>query len=77
MDNTIIQAQTVEAKFDIIVTYHDLLRKSGLKAQPEKNIYFLRRVQFVGHVIGKDGIKPVKKKADDLKTLKSPENKRV
>ena len=35
-----MQAQTVEKKFDIIATYHDLLRKSGLKAQPEKTKNF-------------------------------------
>ena len=40
IDDTIMQAQTVEEKFDIIATYHDLLRKSGLKAQPEKTKIF-------------------------------------
>ena len=38
-----------------------LLHKSGLKAQPEKTKFFLRKVQFLGHVVDKDGIQPVKK----------------
>ena len=36
----------------------------------------MRREQFLGHVISKNGIQPVKKKVDDLKALKSPEKKR-
>ena len=73
----IMQAQTVEEMFDIIATCHDLLRKSGLKVQPEKKtIFVLRRVQFLGRIISKNGIQPVKKKADDLKGVKLPENKR-
>ena len=45
--DTITQAQTVDEMFDIIATKHDLLRKSGLKAQPEKkNNFFWRKVQF-------------------------------
>ena len=36
----------------------------------------MRRVQFLGHVISKNGIQPVKKKVDDLKALKLPEIKR-
>ena len=63
IDDTIMQAQTVEEMFDIIATYHDLLRKSGLNAQPEKKQhFFLRRVQFLRHVKSKNGIQPVKKK---------------
>ena len=38
-----MQAQTVEERFDIIATYHDLLRKSGLKAQSEKNEFFFEK----------------------------------
>ena len=57
-----MRAQNVEEMFDIIATYHDILRKSGLKAQPEKTKNFLRRVQFLGHVISKNGIQPIKKR---------------
>ena len=43
IDDTIMQAQTVEEMFDIIATFHDLLRKSGLKAQPEKTKFFFKK----------------------------------
>ena len=76
IDETIMQAQDKIEMFEIIDKYHELLRISGLKAQPEKTKFFLRKVQFLGHVVGKDGIQPVKKRVADLKALKSPENKR-
>ena len=62
--------------FEIIDKHHEFLRKSGLKARPEKTKLFFRKVQFLGHVVGKDGIQPVKKRVADLKAFKSPENKR-
>ena len=61
IDDTIMQAQTAEEMYSIVKTYHLLLRKAGLKALPEKTKFFLRKVQFLGHVVGKDGIQPVKK----------------
>ena len=61
IDDTIMQAQTADEMYSIIKKYHLLLRKAGLKAQPEKTKFFLRKVQFLGHVVGKDGIQPVKK----------------
>ena len=30
----------------------------------------------MGHVVGEDGLQPVKKSLEDLKALKTPENKR-
>ena len=74
IDDTIMQAQTENEMFEIIENYHFLLRKAGLKAQPEKTKFFLRKVQFLGHIVCKEGIQPVKKKVADLKALKSPEN---
>ena len=74
IDDTIEQAQKAEEMYSIIKKYNLLLRKAGLKAQPEKTKYFLRKVQFLGHVV--DGIQPVKKSVEDLKALKTPENKR-
>ena len=74
IDDTITQAQDETEMFEIIDKYHELLRKSGLKAQPEKTKFFLGKVQFLGHVVGKDGIQPVKRRVPDLKALKSPEN---
>ena len=76
IDDTITQVQHETEMFEIIDKYRELLRKSGLKAQSEKTKFFLRKVQFLGHVVGKDGIQPVKNRVADLKALKLLENKR-
>ena len=36
----------------------------------------MRKVQFLGHIVVKDGIQTVKKRVADLKALQIPENKR-
>ena len=71
-----MQARVETEIFEIIDKYHELLRKSASKVQPETTKFVPRQVQFLGHVVGKDGIQPVKKRVADLKALKSPENKR-
>ena len=67
-----MQAQTAEEMYSIIKQYHLLIRKAGLKAQPEKTKFFLRKIQFLGHVVGKDGIQPVEKRVEALESLKAP-----
>ena len=52
------------------------MRSSGLKAAPNKIKLFLRKVEVLGHIVSDKGIQPVAKKAQDLKDLKKPENKR-
>ena len=52
------------------------MRSSGLKAAPNKTKLFLRKVRFLAHIVFDKGIQPVAKKVQDLKDLKSPENKR-
>ena len=73
--DTIMQSQTNGKLFSIIHEYHDLLRKAGLKAAPEKT-FFLKKVKFLGHVISSEGLKPIARLVKDLKNLKSPECKR-
>ena len=57
-------------------SYFKCLRSSGLKAAPNKTKLFLRKIQFLGHIVSDKGIQPVAKKVQDLKDLKSPEYKR-
>ena len=51
IDDTIMQSQIENEMFTVINEYHTLLRKAGLKAAPDKTIFFLRKVKFLGHVI--------------------------
>ena len=76
LDNSLLQSHTKAEMFTIIHEYHQLLRKGGLKAAPDKTHFFLRKVKFLGHVISEQGIQPVAKIVKDLQNLKSPESKR-
>ena len=76
IDDTIMQSQNKSEMFSINHEYHNLLRKAGLKAAPEKTFFFLKKVKFLGHVISSEGIQPIAKRVNDLKNLKSPECKR-
>ena len=76
IDDTIMQLQNKGEMFSIIHEYHDLLRKAGLKAAPEKMFFFLKKRKFLGHVISSEGIQPIAKRVKDLKNPKLPECKR-
>ena len=76
IDDVILQAKTKQEKWNNLDSYFKCLSASGLKAAPNKTKLFLRKVQFLGHIVSDKGIQPIAKKAQDLKNLKSPENKR-
>ena len=76
LDDSLLQSHTRPEMFTIIHEYHQLLRKGGLKADPDKTHFFLRKVKFLGHVISEQGIQPVAKRVKDLENLKSPESQR-
>ena len=74
--DTIFQSQTKGEMFSNIHEYHNLLRKAGLKAAPEKNFFFLKKVKFLRHAISSEGTEPIAKRVKDLQNPKSPECKR-
>ena len=76
IDDTIMQSQNKGEMFSIIHEYHDLLRKTGLKAAPEKTFFFLKNLKFLEHVISSEGIQPIAKRVKDPKNPKSLECKR-
>ena len=76
IDNTIIQPQNKNELFTFMNEYHALLRKTDLKAAPDKTFFFLTKVKFLGHLLSPDGIQPTAKRGKDLKNLKFPEYKR-
>ena len=76
LDDSLLESQTKEEMFTNIHEYHQLLRKRGLKAAPDKTQFFLRKIKLLGHVISEQRIQPVAKRVKDLQNLKSPDSKR-
>ena len=75
-DDVILQAKNKAEMWKNLESYFKCLKSSGLKAAPNKTKLFLKKVQFLGHSVSDKGIQPVAEKVQDLKNLKSPENKR-
>ena len=75
IEDTIMQSQNKSEMFSIVHEYQNFFRKACLKAAPEKTLFFLKKVNFFGHVISSESIQPIAKRVHDLKNLKSPECK--
>ena len=75
LDDSLLQSHNKAEMFTTIHENHQLLRKRGLKAVPDKTLFFLRKVKFLGHVISEQGIQPLGKRVKDLQNLKPPESK--
>ena len=76
LDDSLLQSQTKSELLIIIHEHHQLLRKGGYKAAPDKTHFFLRQLKLLGHVISQDGVQSVAETVQVLKKLKSPECKR-
>ena len=75
IDDTLLQSQNKNEMFHTSREYHSLLRKTNLKAAPDKTFFLLRKVKFLGHVVSKDGLSPIASRIINIKKLKSPESK--
>ena len=71
-----MQSQNKNEMLTVIDEYHTLIRRPRLRATPDKTIFYLRKVKFLGHDISPEGIQPIANRVKDLKNLKSPESKR-
>ena len=60
----------------ILEKYHQILQNDNMKAAPDKPHFFLTRVKFLGNIIKKDTITPLKSRIDAIQKLQSPTNKK-
>ena len=63
--------------FKVLDKYHEILLKENRKATPDKSNVFLARVKFLGHIIEKNTITPLKSRLDSIIKLQSPSNKKI
>ena len=76
LDDVFKQSQTKNEKFIIIEKYHQILQNKNKKTAPDKSRFFLTRVKFLGHIIEKDSITPLKSRIDPIQKLQPPTNKK-
>ena len=76
LDDVFMQSQTKHEKFIILEQYHQILKNENTKAAPDKSHFFLTRVKFLGHIIERNTITPLKIRIDAIQKLQPPANKK-
>ena len=62
--------------FIILEQYHQILKNENMKAAPDKSHFFLTRVKFLGHIIERNTIIPLKSRIHAIQKLQPPTNKK-
>ena len=63
--------------FTVLEKYHPILQNENMKAAPDKPHFFLTRVKFLGHIMEKDTITPLKSRIIAIQKLQPPTNKNI
>ena len=74
-DDILLLAHTKPHMLNLIEQLHQICQTNNLKIAPEKFFYILLTVQFLGHEIGNNTIKPISSKVDAIHHLKTPTSK--
>ena len=76
VDDVFMQSQTKDEMFIILEQYHQILKNENMKAAPDKSHIFLTRVKFLGHIIEKNTITPLKSRIDAIQKFQPPTKKK-
>lgn len=74
LDDIIIFGQTIQEHNTNLAIILQQLTELNLKLQPEKCEFLKPELEYLGHVISKDGVKPNSKKIEAVKEFKQPRN---
>jgi hypothetical protein len=59
LDDTCVHSRNLAEHFTTLQTVLEAFRKAGLKLQPKKCFLFKSKIEFLGHMVSKEGIVPV------------------
>ena len=76
LDDVFMQSHTKDEMFAVREQYHQILKNENMKAAPDKSQFFLTRVKFLGHIIEKNIVTPLKSRIDAIQKLQPPTNKK-
>ena len=74
LDDIIIYSKTYEAHLDHITQVFNALRTANLKIKLKKCYFCLPSISFLGHVVGRDGIRVDPTKVEKIKNFPVPTN---
>ena len=74
LDNIIIYSSTPEEHLQHIKTIFEKLRHAKLSMELSKCHFFAMEIQYLGHILGMEGIRPVPAKTEAIKAMHPPVN---
>ena len=74
IDDVNIYSESFEQHLEHLNEVFKLIKKANLQINPEKCHFCTNEMQFLGHIVGIDGIKPNPQKVEKLEKLPSPKN---
>ena len=74
LDDIIIYSSTPEEHLQHIKTVLEKLRHAKLSMKLSKCHFFAKEIQYLGHILGMEGIKPVPAKTEAIKAMHPPVN---
>ena len=74
LDDIIIYSSTPEEHLEHIRTVFEKLHDAKLSMKLSKCHFFYKEIQYLGHILGKEGIKPVPAKTEAIKIMHPPVN---
>jgi hypothetical protein len=74
VDDVLLIADSVPEMLDRIALVLDAFHAVGLRLHPDKSIFFVDRVEFLGHAVSASGISPHESKVAAIQALSAPAN---
>ena len=74
LDDIIIYSSTPKEHLEHIRTVFEKLRDAKLSMKLSKCHFFAKEIQYLGHILGKEGIKPVPAKTEAIRVMHPPVN---
>ena len=71
-----MQSHTIDEMFIVLEKYHQIKLPENMKAAPDKLHFFLTRAKFLGRIIERNTITPLKSRIDAIQKLQPLSNKK-
>ena len=75
VDDLLIYSKTKEEHLKLIKIVLNKLKLSGMKLSPEKSVFGVPKVDYLGYSIDENGYRPLKSKVDVILNLQAPKTK--
>lgn len=74
MDDILVYSPTINAHTETLIKIFECLRKSGLKLNIAKTKLFCQKIEYLGHSIDKNGVRPNDRNIEAIKNFPTPKN---